>query len=713
MDTLADYLSRLRRSGSGVVPILRPANPLRASRWTEVLAWYGIPCAPHALVNATDSLPESETEGPASSACLPGSVLALGGGVASIARVYAAITGRPFACLAGATDIAETTSAVGAGPVIVFAIARLLTFETIQRLQQVLPQPWGTLCARDEAALSFAVAKQLIVRDRLVGGDLGCIDALSGTTIRIADGSPVADMQTFDADGTLDPWIDTSWHSLAVVGHGEGSHVNLEVAVCCGAAEEGERDMLGALLDACSSYGPAMTCKRVHRDGIRVVRFGNLRAQSIALFSCIGFSTAAEVYPSDNSLVLDAAEGYPANVITTDRVLPLSPSLAVLWLGLIGQGHSFTDMIRWLNEITLRQYGCLAYLRFGDPGCDRDEPNHPIPPPPASSLSHLGTHLSDAASLDVYRVADPDRTALILPGRKQVVIVTHAQAPELQPALETVSAQFEAVRNRLEQRAQAVLAAASLQAAIGLAAANGAVPQAGISGPLQELASTRAAVESVLSEAMLAWDQSKVTGLWTDELDLALKAVSDAASVWDRCLTSLVDSCLFDRPFEEIVALGRRTLDVEELGRCPRCASPLRRERRMAASVHTPLLHRLDCPLCGCREVFLEGSPRIHVDQPAALHPGTTLCLDVRTVPSATNEAPFDGWLLTRAVDRGTGQPFFREHAPFTGLARVEIPIPRDITMELHIVKFMVVSDLSISHLRCRIPATKPMETFD
>lgn len=657
---------------NGVVPILQPDAP-RAARWSKVLEAYGLRRAQHAPAPVS-APPIGE-----------GLVAAFGPRFEAIAKRYAEATARAFVAVHAVEDL--TAIAADHTSTLLVVDPDVGALDHVGALHTMLASPWGVLSARDEAALTFLLAKQNAGPLRTGDRALGIVDTTWRSATMLDGGGDDVSIVPLTADLTR-AWItDRAWSALGIVAHGEGSHLNLDVVVCCGAPDGGERRRDGSPVDGCRfDANGALVCKRVQDRNKHPLRFGDIRAELIGLFSCIGWSTAQQVFPSNNSLLLDGVEGFMAASLTTDRIVPIPVWLPLLAMALLRQGCPAGELVELVNDVMMRHHGCRTFLLFGDPRAPsaRAAPDAP---------NAVTVHTIDGSDHEVFR---PEGAAVRLAGHRRLLTFSTGGALPV-PPLATH-----------EHRRLGVALRRAAHRALGIAAIEGSLARS-IPNELDALAAERIAVVAAIDDAFHHWEHVRVSGVWTSVLDERVEALTSAIEGWDAVMAALAAEHLFDRVVEEVLATGRHTVELVHEGTCPRCASRLRLERRAAAWSEAPVQVRIDCPLCGGRETYLEGSWRIETNGPEVMVRGASHPVMIRaTAPPDGVALATSGWLVGKLTDRGDARTIAHVVQPFDASAAIDFDIPVDITMELHIRKFLLVQDLGIAYLRERLPALPP-----
>ena len=313
-------------------------------------------------------------------------------------------------------------------------------------------------------------------------------------------------------------------------------------------------------------------CKRADSSQ-KTIRFGDLKARFIGLFSCIGFSATAEIYSSDSSLILDGVEGYPIAITTSDRIFRMIPSLPLLWLALRTQNYSMIDILDLLNDIQARYEGSNPYLLVGDPWveCERSAPNED-----GANESNLRVHVipTEGGTDGILRSATRSSSDLLVSGERRAVLLSSVEGPLPLPVL-SVREDFDTIREQLEQHSEALIAAFTIERSLRLAM-KAAKPGGAVLDRLDTLAALRNTVESAIDCGLCSWHQAQTTGVRGTELDACLIAVHKRIGDWDQCMADIAAHYLLDRSIEDLLGVGRRVLAVKSGNRCNRCDNVMR-----------------------------------------------------------------------------------------------------------------------------------------
>ncbi|GAB3474140.1 hypothetical protein [Amycolatopsis cihanbeyliensis] len=326
--------------GTGVVPLVLPADQERARRWARVLHSYGDLSA--------------FTPG----RCDPQRIVVSVGDTAEIGQTAAAALGRTHRHVPDVPSVSTLVVPADASLLLVAAPADC----TFAALHPIL-QSWhgegvkaGVLTGRDEAGMFFSLAK--IVADQHGSAPTPEADVrFDGTTgtalVNGTDRPALAEALT------------STWRCIVVDAHGTGSHVPLGSYILCGLS--GDREHVldhNPMLDGCTNGH----C-RGGRGVLEPVLVRDLKCRTLALFVCNGITlNPEEQFPSDVTLALAALEGFPATIIgllrqDTDTSATESSTVAHL----LASGVPNGTVAAWLTQDASSRGRPSAYLLLGDP----------------------------------------------------------------------------------------------------------------------------------------------------------------------------------------------------------------------------------------------------------------------------------------------------------------------------------------------------------
>ncbi len=154
--------------------------------------------------------------------------------------------------------------------------------------------------------------------------------------------------------------------TLTIFAHGEGAHINLMQIVICGLRTENEKFLYNpkkSIKNGCSSK----FCKRASQRGKYFLRATQINAHNIVLISCVGFSVAGDVFPSNINLIDSLLQSKCKCIITTSRIIevPIDKIEAIsnIFFSFKKIGHA----IICLNSLWDKLYGFKPFILVGDP----------------------------------------------------------------------------------------------------------------------------------------------------------------------------------------------------------------------------------------------------------------------------------------------------------------------------------------------------------
>jgi len=702
VDDVAAYEETARLLAHGVVPVLAPTASGRRRRWAHVLDTFGLRAGDEA-----DPAPATDLS-PSIQSLVSGAqvVAALDDGVVPVARLVATAGGRSFVPCLDAGSLDDLLTRHTSGSLLLIGRSHRFDASFLRMLAERVAVPWGILTAEDLPALTFAAAKLLAAHPATA---YAVIDAANGATEHVHQAGVVDPRRPLSAALLRDLLDGDHLQGLAVFAHGEGGHVNLESVVLCGLVGDEERDLDGNALGGCMVKGEERRCKRAPDSATRVLSFGDLRAARLLLFTCAGSAMAADLYASNVSAVLAAAEGYPAATMVTDRVVAIDPDLPAMLLQLLAQGVGLGPVIHLANDVLSRQAGCRPFILFGDPT------GLPAPVARLDSAGRVSIAPETGAVLltleadtnrTVIGMADaPPETRLQRGTRSVLLSLPHVQGGAVRLSDET--ARWEHRRNWLWSVGRQLRRAMWIEEAIRRLYARSLEGDPTFVQSLGLLGEIRAALAARLHRAFSACESVRASGVWSDEPDAWLEECARHIGLWDRHMAFITAAWLFNSQAYNIFADGFVATERRESGVCEHCDSPITEVRSRAPLADQPDQFRSDCPLCGGREAWADGGGRLQLSLSGPLRAGTTQRLVVSLVPprAPTLAGLPPGLVVVKAHDKGQHCVFFRTIAEAAcDRLTFDIPAPPDIAPELHTLQVGWFHGLDGAIMRRRWP---------
>lgn len=690
LDSPAEYQAAAGLLSLGVIPLLAPAERRRQRRWEEILRWYGL--EPHAGESAPTPPLEAGPEG-------LDVVVGFDDEYRPVASMLAAATGRQLVVAPNADPLRPLRERTRAGSILFVGRPYHLRKENVHAFARSLEIPWGVLTASDLPAMSFQLAKQFANRRAAVGGAL-LLDA-PAEAVNIVGGAEPADGYSLTDGESLHRLLTTqSFAHMVVHAHGEGAHANLKSAVLCGLLGEAESWREGALPKGCRQVGAKRYCKRASRQRRQIFSFGDLRARNVYLLSCNGFTTAGELYPTNVSAVLAAAEGYPAAFLTSDRSLGIETRLPALAFQLSSQGIGAAAICRLLNQIMMFRYGLRPFVLCGDPlGAGTRTPAAA----PDESLSVSPREAARVIDLKSWETApviglakDPPGIVLFRgEGASGVLLSGRAQRRSVK--IEDFSARWQSRRERivtLARRGQALSRATSLIRDFWWERYRA---HAEFREMLLELEAAGRKLLTATQRSLRGLENIRCEGVWGPRVEILCDAAERHAGEWDECFARVIEGYIFDWDLARILLHDELQTAGNSGEPCPRCGmEPVLTEatdyldgRRTAAAT--------DCPNCGPQEVWQAGGVRCVVKGKPEIHPGRPYSFSVEARPFSET---LPGYVVAQFQDLG-GKPFWSEIAAVrNGKVRFRAPVPQGCPYDMQTLWVAWVQGVTVSAWR-------------
>jgi hypothetical protein len=327
------------------VPVLRPSRPEQEQAWRGTIDRLFGPVAGDV---AGERL-----------------VLAWGPAAADAARVFAAVTRSRLVFCRSEDDVVAQSRGGAEENVVVAGFAHQLTVAAVARITAAAGGPLGFLCGRDQAALSFAVAKAL----------LRPAAALTGTTVLDAPSHRSEENPDVPADELRRRLTEPSLVQI-LRSHGEGGHAKYGRVVVCGLLDVTE---FPATPDSGCAREPRV-CKRAEPLGADVVFGAELAAPVVFFLCCNGFNVAQELYPSPVSMALALLEGPAGAVIAPSRPLVVPDTLLTALREELAHGTSLGRIVTELNRLSAELGQRDAFVLLGDPCLTVPAADQNLPP---------------------------------------------------------------------------------------------------------------------------------------------------------------------------------------------------------------------------------------------------------------------------------------------------------------------------------------------
>ncbi|MEV0323076.1 hypothetical protein ACIBKX_33870 [Streptomyces sp. NPDC050658] len=211
----------------------------------------------------------------------------------------------------------------------------------------------------------FTRAKGHRLADTTWQYDTLLIDTLHGT--RLLDGEDVV----LDA-AALRHVLTTGVRQLVVVAHGDGGHLDLGDLVACGLYTPVELDLAtGRPLERGCREG--VRCKRA-RDHRSVLLCRDIKAGSVLLVACKAGVLVDPAFPSTTNVVVGFLDGYAARVLAPSGNASASPAITS-GLHALARTAAPARVRDYLDDVSGR--GRIRYRFFGTPtGPDADDQPH-------------------------------------------------------------------------------------------------------------------------------------------------------------------------------------------------------------------------------------------------------------------------------------------------------------------------------------------------
>ncbi|WP_353947421.1 hypothetical protein ABII15_38960 (plasmid) [Streptomyces sp. HUAS MG91] len=462
---------------------------------------------------------------------------------------------------------------------------------------------------------------------------------------------------------------------LVVVAHGDGGHLDLGPLVACGLYTPVERDLAsGAPLERGCRAG--VSCKRA-RDHDAVLLCRDIKAGSVVLVACKAGSIIDPAFPSSTNVVVGFLDGYAATVVAPPGNASASP---VITHGLYAMaGHTPLTRVRsYLDDVSGR--GRVHYRILGTPGPADTAPGDDTPhhgggvtvhhvDPPEDGERHFALRVSDGTALRPGVDSAYGRRHLVLPEGLDPDAVR--LVPDWTPRaadLDNHRTDLERMRLMYGQLTGALVSSPARRRALELG---------------ERLAGLRHRHEASRLTAVRRLAGGAAHGLVTHPG--GQEATRQLLDAWGEGVAETLELLLVQQDPADLLTSAMWPQD-ERLGQegCEVCG------RRMRVLTYRDLLGstgclRHDCPHCGSRRVTPDRTDSCVTFR---LVPGPDPSLEVN--PETEHGSCHVVWQAT-FKNSATAFPVRRTRLGNTP-ERLPLPVPDDLTDQLHTVKAVVVS---------------------
>ncbi len=677
---LSGLLKVYKAGPSSSIPILMPPNSGRLRRWQSVLSSYEC-VRPPAQLTARES---------------GHWIVVIGKDLIATGEYLSTFLGRSFRQLESIGDLSRWITQNS--PTSVLAIARAAAWSTdavrsvANCVQETERTAWGILPTQDLPGLTFAAAKLLLSRMSKRPADV-YIDAYRDTI----------EILTADKEGTekaVDP-LKQEWRALILRAHGEGSHVNLNKTVLCGAPVEGERDLEGRNVRGCEA---GRRCKRVCGSSTEIVAVSDVRTNLLCLLSCNGFSVCGEHYPSNSSVAISALDGYAASVLTTTMQTAPADCLPRVLHGLMLQRYTLGAICRIMNDCEIAASGNPLYVLCGDPNTQITDPDDVESDRKIERVERKTVHHLDLGTLRSGSTVEVSQSVDAVRGTKEILVLGQRDAIANARIVDRTSDINEFDR-RIRRLMLRVYSAQHLERTIQSILMPQIQENEGFAVALDQLTAARHQTERCLWQGLRACQVAQRDGIWLPGIETWTRSATLGVTTWDGGLAAIIRNHLFDKLFNVLHFYHRHSKSYAS-DNCPRCgASVLVTDYDSPDGVVMRRQSR-ECVVCGPLTEVPECGVQVDIELTTPLRAGRRATLKLSSDPIGTGGVCVDkGVAAIEIQDRAREVNIIS--ALRTGLGHrdeVEFVVPNDMSCDLHLARVAWVQEFQVSFARCRSP---------
>lgn len=637
----------------GTVPLIEPSDALRRMMWNEVLLRWS------PLAASAPRFPRWSGE----------ALIDVGEAFAGLSAVLAPLLGMDLIKVASWGEIPQRARHHRA--MAVLAEPEQCTLRRLHALQRTVRGAWTVLTGLDAAAVAFVVAKGLLY----------CSDSFRRTVVidALDEACDVADALAEANDLAI------------LVAHGEAGHCNLHSIVLCGAVGVSETVRNGGRPGCFESDG-VRACKRCRSEDVRIIRFAELMARRVMLYSCSAFDVAGQQYPSDASAVLALLDGHAVEVAAMDRAAEVHPHAPATAAAIYEAGHEPAALAALENDYLERVSGCTPFLSAGlrRPRC-------------AVRRLHSSRVVRAQQAVGGGVRRSPGGAATVMAGLRWLRVPAQAAVAPLT----TLRVEWIDEQKRLwgEYRLAALRAMR-----VGACIRDARLSESAEYGA-QELSAAAAALAQLALGARIELHEAVRRGA----LDEQFEATSGAAALIEmetsrRLFELLSGPLLQSNSFIDILTGGTACAEDSAAGRCERCDCEQRR-RRLVDLEHDVLAFDVtECPACGPKTLCVAGTDSLRVTAPALARAGAEYRITVERPCAGRGGSPETGHIAVDVKDNGRGVVVYQARSVLALPAGyvAEFVLPGESSADLSTVRVLVVGGGLLTYERRRVPVVRP-----
>lgn len=662
----------------GGFPLLNPNNSTRSGNWFRTLNWYG-------YNNSTQRghLDKSKIDQRGVVVCFKDEFLPL-------AQLYANITSRPVIEVNDFSDITFKQLITDFESLLIIGTPKNLSNEFLQKVSR-LNTEWGFLTAIDLPGLSFCLVKQLLAINQKKTG-LGIYDALELSKTEVDKSGRYLKPDSLNNNRIVDDLQRNKWNTLLLHCHGDGAHARFGSGVLCGLTLDRELNLKNVPIGngSCQKGASGYECKRGGSKEKKIVVFGTLQATNVILLTCNGVSVAGNIYPSNSSFLLSAAEGIPATVLSTDRRIIFEEDIFKLITSLLREGVRLSVISKILNDVHERKMNCRPYLLFGDPflrafdpsklSLLKKQPDKPDISCISSSRNKLlrtKTHLYLLSSRPNSKNMIEDKTNKLFKLRKVLKLIESRinRIDKLIAAVQTIN-----LVNDTEAQHLGIL--------------------------INSIQSMQSFLNKILAIGFRMHLDISSSGVWDAGLEDWYKAINSGFESIDDLLVELIDLYLLDGEVEIPICDGAAFIKIADVDKCPRCNCVMQLETGFNLA-NEPLYNCIKCPTCGPLEAWEEGFPRVSISlSDFTVHRKSNIYASINSESknNPLNEICSISKLIYQLRDTGHARICFQGRSKsFKKEKKLKLYFTNENSYEMHTIRVMSIQAGTFAYARQRI----------
>ncbi|MGE7308094.1 hypothetical protein ACQKJG_30280 [Priestia megaterium] len=698
---------------SDVVPVLTPNNTKRKSRWTKVLDFHGVKQVDNVVNNQYDELSYLTIHDLQSSKVLTENwVVLLNKDFLPAVYFFSQKTNRSLIVIDSLEELIEIISYKTPKSILIIDKYQSFTIKILKEISNSIYNKsinirWGIATAKDIEGISFVITKFLISGN--IQGSTGTLDILNKRIVNVKEGINYS-------TNSIKQAVNNTWENLIIAAHGEGAHANLESVVLCGLSEEIEKDLNGNYIHKGCNLEK---CKRAQSKNVESMPVYQLKIKNCLFLSCNGFSVAGDLYPSDLSFVLSAAEGYVTNIITTTETQSFNPDIVEIFHYMIQNEMNMSDIVNIHNDIQKNFKNNYPFVLFGDPLAYDNSSNE------VNSLEQydeLKFEIDNKVSIHRRKIKEHSSIYQINPneivpfiGKNYIVYLNKSNEPLKNIKLTNVLGKAEVLVENLNISLQKLAQLKLFEDQLLII--NARILQKLDSQEndiFKKFSKYRKELNLCIERFFLDINRMYSSNYWnTTIIEKYEIYIAKLTKNLYQCLLMLFHNKTILKSLDLSLSQHyyRRTCSTSK--KCPRCQAQLSLNVLDSKMNWVSNRFEYDCPVCGLVYNLSKDTPYITIESLNDAIPGSDYKIQLKPCSLKQENLSTVSYIIGEVTNKSTGQTihqFIKCGNLSEEAMSVDVPLPENLESDLHTIRVILLCDYNISFSRFRFAVCNSFE---